>query len=51
MSIKATPEKAPYPVANYLKPSVQERSAGLLANSDEKSALPCSIPVNVGLFF
>jgi hypothetical protein len=32
MSIKATPEKAPYPVADYLKPSAQERSAGLLAS-------------------
>lgn len=51
MSIKATPIKAPYPVADYLKPSVQERSASLLANCDNEAALPCSIPVNVGLFF
>lgn len=51
MSIKATPEKAPYPIADYLKPSAQERSVGLLAESDNETALPCSIPVNVGLFF
>jgi len=51
MSIKATPEKAPYPVADYFKPNAQERSASLLANCDNETALPCSIPVNVGLFF
>mgnify|MGYP000897597341 CR=1 FL=1 len=50
MSINATPENAPYPVADYLKPSAQERSDSLLATCDKKT-LPCSIPVNVGLFF
>src|SRR5574343_213424 len=51
MSIQATPENAPYPVADYLKPSAQERSASLQATCDPESALPCRIPVNVGLFF
>ena len=51
MSIKTTPDKAPYPVADYLKPSAQERSDSLLANCDTESTLPCRIPVNVGLFF
>jgi len=51
MSINATPEKAPYPIADYLKPSAQERSNALLANCDKATDLPCSIPVNVGLFF
>lgn len=51
MSIKAPPENAPYPVADYLKPSAQERSAILLASSDKESTLPCRIPVHVGLFF
>lgn len=51
MSIKATPEKAPYPVADYLKPNAQERSASLLASCDQDSTLPCRIPVQVGLFF
>src|SRR5574343_1083115 len=51
MSIQATPENAPYPVADYLKPSAQERSDSLLANCDWNRALPCRVPVNVGLFF
>ena len=51
MSIKATPEKAPHPVADYLKPSAQERSTSLLASGDQDSTLPCRIPVQVGLFF
>lgn len=33
MSIKATPEKAPSPVPDYLNPSAQERSASFLASS------------------
>ena len=51
MSIKATPEKAPHPVADYLKPSAQERSTSLLASGDQDSTPPCRIPVQVGLFF
>lgn len=51
MSINATPEQAPYPVSDYLKPSAQERSDGLLANCDTVTDLPCHIPVQVGLFF
>ena len=51
MSINSTPEKAPYPVAAYLKPSSEERSASQLVGCDEATNLPCSIPVNVGLFF
>lgn len=51
MPINATPAKAPYPVADYLKPSAQERSDRLLTNCDKDNALPCRIPVNVGLFF
>lgn len=51
MPINSTPEKAPYPVAVYLKPNPEERSASQLAGCDEATSLPCSIPVNVGLFF
>jgi hypothetical protein len=51
MSIAATPADAPYPVIDYLKPSAQERSDGLLANCDTATDLPCHIPVQVGLFF
>lgn len=51
MSIAATPEKAPYPIADYLTPNAQERSVSLLATGDNETALPCTIPVNVGLFF
>jgi len=51
MPINFTPEKAPYPVAAYLKPSAEERSASQLAGCEEVTNLPCSIPVNVGLFF
>ena len=51
MSIKTTPDKAPYPVADYLKPTAQERSASFLTNCETATALHCSIPVNVGLFF
>ena len=51
MSINSTPEKAPYPVAAYLMPSSEERSASQLVGCDEATNLPCSIPVNVGLFF
>jgi len=46
-----TPLQAPYPVASFLKPSAQEQSQIGLACSKDASNLPCSIPVQVGLFF
>ena len=46
-----TPAQAPYPVEDFLSPSVEELSTSALAMSDQASSLPCCIPVHVGLFF
>ena len=50
MAIETTPENAPFPVAAYLKASAQERSNAQIL-CEQATDAPCSIPVNVGLFF
>ncbi len=46
----ATPVAAPVPVNDFLKPSARDQSQ-IAADSCTATALPCSIPVQVGLFF
>lgn len=48
-SIEATPGKAPFPAAEYLRHSSEP--ADLFDQCGDATSLPCRIPVNVGLFF
>lgn len=46
-----TPAKAPYPVADFLKPPTEEQSTITMAACSLDSDGPCKIPVRIGLFF
>ena len=46
-----TPHQSTYPVEEFFKPTAQEQSQIGMACSKDASNLPCSIPVQVGLFF
>lgn len=48
--ITATPELAPYPVADFLRPTAQEQSK-IAQHSGCPKEGPCSIPVHIALFF
>lgn len=50
MGIQSTPDKAPFPIEKFLQPTALERSNAQI-QCDQTSDAPCSIPVNVGLFF
>ena len=49
--ISTPPGKAPYPVDEFFKLSASERTLRSWNCSKDASALPCSIPVRIGLFF
>ncbi|NMG75648.1 T6SS phospholipase effector Tle1-like catalytic domain-containing protein, partial [Aromatoleum diolicum] len=49
--ISAPPANAPFPAETVLQPSAQGHSAIALASCDSASDAPCSIPVQVGVFF
>ena len=46
-----SPDKAPYPVEKFFKLSTRERAIQSWNCSQDATALPCSIPVRIGLFF
>jgi hypothetical protein len=50
-TIAATPDEAPHPVENFLQPEAREQSKIAAATCNIATALPCSIPVTVCLFF
>lgn len=50
MSIKATPQKAPYPAPEFLRHAAPS-PVDLLNMCGNASDLPCRIPVTVGLFY
>jgi len=49
--VSAPPDKAPHPVEEFLKLSIRERAMRSWNCSKGATALPCSIPVRIGLFF
>lgn len=49
--ISAPPANAPFPAETVLQPSPKGHSAIALARCDSASDAPCSIPVQVGVFF
>jgi hypothetical protein len=50
-TIAATPDEAPHHVENFLQPEAREQSKIAAATCNIATALPCSIPVTVCLFF
>ncbi|CDG84882.1 phospholipase effector Tle1 domain-containing protein [Janthinobacterium agaricidamnosum] len=49
--ISKTPISAPFPVDNFLLPSIKEQSKISMITCDKSSDTKCSIPIRVGLFF
>jgi hypothetical protein len=49
--ISATPDKAPYPVDEFLKLSARDQVAQSWEYSNDTQELPCSLRVRIGLFF
>lgn len=48
--ITATPALAPFPVADFLRPTTKEQSK-IAQNSGCQTEGPCSVPVHIALFF
>jgi hypothetical protein len=49
--ISAAPARAPYPVEEFFKLSPRELAMRAWNSSKDAIALPCSVPVRIGLFF
>jgi hypothetical protein len=49
--IKSTPSAAPFPVEKFFKLSSREQAVSSWNCSRDATALPCNVPVKIGLFF